>query len=93
MLLELNAGQLMLIMKIGPLPDALPEASQTHWIRGFIAFHLAQHARTVMLMVPVCPESGFLSEDRRYVRASLGIARNTGVWADCCKAILQKVQR
>ena len=29
MLLELNAGQLMLIMKIGPLPDALPDASQT----------------------------------------------------------------
>ena len=29
MLLELKAGQLMLIMKIGPLPDALPDASQT----------------------------------------------------------------
>jgi hypothetical protein len=79
MLLDLNAGQLMLIMKIGLLPDALPDALElgfhcvrTRWIRGFIAFHLAQHARTVMLMVPVCPESGFLSEDRRYVRASLG---------------------
>jgi hypothetical protein len=111
MLLELKAGQLMLIMKIGPLPDALPDASQTpdvgrtpagrlpdagcrpdagrrpdalkpgihcartHWIRGFMAFQLAQHARTVMLMVPVCPESGFLSEDRRYVRAGRGVSR------------------
>ena len=28
MLLELNAGQLMLIMKIGPMPDALPDASR-----------------------------------------------------------------
>jgi hypothetical protein len=102
MLLELKAGQLMLIMKIGPLPDALANASprrrtpagrlpdagrrpdalkpgihcaRTHWIRGFMAFQLAQHARTVMLMVPVCPESGFLSEDCRYVRASLGASR------------------
>ena len=108
MLLELKAGQLMLIMKIGPLPDALPDASQTpdvrpdasqtpdawpdagrrpdalkpgihcartHWIRGFMAFQLAQHARTVMLMVPVCPESGFLSEDRRYVRACRAVSR------------------
>ena len=40
-----------------------------------MAFQLAQHAWTVMLMVPVCPESGFLSEDRRYVRASLGVSR------------------
>jgi hypothetical protein len=40
-----------------------------------MAFHLAQHARIVMLMVPVCPESGFLSEDRRYVRVSLGVSR------------------
>jgi len=26
---------------------------KTHWIRGFIAFRLARHTRTVMLMVPV----------------------------------------
>ena len=50
MLLELNAGQLMLIMKTGPLPDALPGLPDalelgfhcvgTRWIRGFMAFHL-----------------------------------------------------
>jgi hypothetical protein len=26
---------------------------RTHWIRGFMAFGLAQRARTVLLMVPV----------------------------------------
>jgi hypothetical protein len=41
--------------------------ARTHWIRGFSAFQLARRTRTVMLMVPACPESGFLSEDRRYV--------------------------
>jgi hypothetical protein len=25
----------------------------THWIRGFMAFRLACHARSVMLMVPM----------------------------------------
>jgi hypothetical protein len=75
MLPELNAGPLMLIMKIGPLPDALDpgfHCVRTRWIRGFMAFRLAQHARTVMLMVPVRPESGFLSADRRCVRGCLG---------------------
>ena len=33
---------------------------RTHWIRGFMAFQLAWRTRTVMLVVPVCPESGFL---------------------------------
>ena len=33
---------------------------RTHWIRGFMAFQLAERARAVMLMVPVCPECGFL---------------------------------
>src|SRR5690348_12122306 len=33
---------------------------RTHWIRGFMAFQLARRTRTAMLMVPVCPESGFL---------------------------------
>ena len=48
---------------------------------------------TVMLMVPVCPEPGFLSEDLRYVRAWPGVSREMpGVWGDCCKAILQEVQ-
>ena len=49
---------------IGPLPDRsaagrLPDVMdsgihgvRTHWIRGFMAFQLARHTRTVMLMVP-----------------------------------------
>ncbi|MGH3161265.1 MAG: hypothetical protein ACRDOC_05225 [Streptosporangiaceae bacterium] len=43
-------------MKIGPLPDALKpdfQCVRTHWIRGFMAFQLARHTRTVMLMVSV----------------------------------------
>ena len=32
----------------------------THWIRGFIAFRLVRRIRTVMLMVPTSPESGYL---------------------------------
>jgi hypothetical protein len=53
---------LMLIMKIGPLPNAsgtLPDAlepgihgARTPWIRGFMAFQLARYARTVLLTVP-----------------------------------------
>ena len=30
-----------------------------------MTFQLARHARTVMLMVPVCPESGFLGRAAR----------------------------
>ena len=59
------------LMLLGaPLPDPLDpgfHCVRTHWIRGFMAFRLARRTRTVMLMVPVCPESGFLSEDGRYV--------------------------
>ena len=47
-------------MKIGPLPDALPDAVDpgfhcvtTHWIPGFMAFHRARRTRTVMLIVPL----------------------------------------
>ena len=39
-----GAFLLVLIMKIGPLPDALEpgyHCARTHWIRGFIAFQLA----------------------------------------------------
>jgi hypothetical protein len=46
----------MLIMKFGPLPDAMEpdiQCVRTHWIRGFIAFHWGRPARIVMLMVPV----------------------------------------
>jgi hypothetical protein len=46
----------MLIMTIGPLPDALEpgfHCVRTHWIRGFIAFQLARRAQTVVLVVPV----------------------------------------
>jgi len=44
---------------------------RTRWIRGFMAFQLVRRTRTVMLMVPVCPESG-----------SLGIARGRGPLAE-----------
>ena len=52
-----------LIMKIGPLPDALDpgfHCVRTHWIRGSMAFQLVRRIRTVRLMVSACPESGFL---------------------------------
>jgi hypothetical protein len=45
MSLEHNAAWLELIMKIGPLPDALEPGFQcvrTHWIRGFMAFQLVR---------------------------------------------------
>jgi hypothetical protein len=57
--LQQNAAELMLIMTIGPLPDALEPGFHcvtTHWIRGFIAFQLVRRIGTVVLMVPV---SGF----------------------------------
>jgi hypothetical protein len=48
------------------LPDALPDGLEpgfhcvgTHWIPGFIAFQRARRTRTMRLMVPVEPESGF----------------------------------
>jgi hypothetical protein len=49
-------ARLMLIMKIGPLPDALEPGFQcvrTQWIRGSIAFQPTRRTRIVMLMVPV----------------------------------------
>jgi hypothetical protein len=52
----------MLIMKIGLLTDAVKpgfHCVRAHWIRGFMTFHRVRHARTVMLMVPVWPESGY----------------------------------
>ena len=66
-------------MTIGMLPDAsrthtghVPDALEpgihyvrTHWIRGFMTFRRVRHARIVMLMVPVCPESGFLERAAR----------------------------
>jgi hypothetical protein len=58
----------MLIMTIGLLPDAMEPGIQcvgTHWIRGFMAFQLARHARTVMLMVPVRPETSFRERGAR----------------------------
>jgi hypothetical protein len=39
--------------------------ARTHWIRGFMAFQLVRFARILMLMVPVCPESGFLGRAAR----------------------------
>jgi hypothetical protein len=32
--------------------DSGIHGARTHWIRGFMAFQLARHTRTVMLMVP-----------------------------------------
>jgi hypothetical protein len=52
----------MLIMAMGPLPDVLEpgfHCVRTHWIRGFMAFQLVRRTRTMMLVVPTCPESGF----------------------------------
>ncbi|MGH3847820.1 MAG: hypothetical protein ACRDS0_41380 [Pseudonocardiaceae bacterium] len=51
-----NAVLLKLIMKLGPLSDALKPDFQcvtTYWNRGFIAFRLVRRTRTVVLMVPV----------------------------------------
>jgi hypothetical protein len=48
-------SQLMLIMTISPLPDAMKpdfHCVRTHWIPGFMTFHRVRHARNVMLMVP-----------------------------------------
>jgi len=48
-------------MKIGLLPDAMKPGIHgvgTHWIRGFMAFQLPRRTLVVMLMVPMCPESG-----------------------------------
>jgi hypothetical protein len=60
----------MLILTIGLLPDASRAPADVmkpqihcvlaHWIRGFMAFQLVRSRRTVVLMVPVCLESGFL---------------------------------
>jgi hypothetical protein len=33
---------------------------RAHWIRGSSAFRMAPRNRIVMLLVPLCPESGFL---------------------------------
>ena len=44
------------------LPNAMDPGShgvRTHWIRGFMAFQMTRRIATVMLMVPVWPESGF----------------------------------
>jgi hypothetical protein len=43
-------------------PDTLEPGMhcvRTRWIPGFMAFLLARRTRTVMLMVSMCPESGF----------------------------------
>jgi hypothetical protein len=57
MSLQQNAAELMLIMTIGPLPDALEpgiHCARTHWIRGFIAFGLARLARRARNMRESC---------------------------------------
>ena len=64
MLLGRDGAWLLLIMNLGPRPDAMepdamePDAMEpdidgvrTQWIRGFMAFGLARRTRTVRLMV------------------------------------------
>ena len=59
MLLGRDGAWLLLIMKLGPRPDAMePDAMEpdidgvrTQWIRGFMAFGLARRTRIVRLMV------------------------------------------
>jgi hypothetical protein len=49
-------------MPAGRLLDVLEsgfQCARTPWIRGFMALQLTRRGRTVRLMVPVCPESGF----------------------------------
>jgi hypothetical protein len=60
--MQLQHHAAKLIMKIGPLPDAVEpdfQCVRTHWIRGFMAFWLVRRIRAVMLMVLAWPESGF----------------------------------
>jgi len=57
-------------MKVGPLPDALKPTFTMHWIRGSMAFQLARRTRTVVLMVPTWPESGFRGRAARQGRVS-----------------------
>jgi hypothetical protein len=54
MLLGRDGAWLLLIMKLGPGPDAMEpdiHGVRTQWIRGFMAFGLARRTRTVRLMV------------------------------------------
>jgi hypothetical protein len=63
-----HSDQLMLIMTIGQLPDAMKpgiHCARTHWIQGFMTFQLARSMRIAMLMVPMCPESDFLAHASR----------------------------
>ena len=55
MLLGRDGAWLLLIMKLGPRPDAMERTDidgvRTQWIRGFMAFGLARRTRIVRLMV------------------------------------------
>jgi hypothetical protein len=56
-----HAAKLKLIMRIGPVVDAMKPDFQgvsTHWNQGFMAFRKARRTRIVMLMIPVRLESG-----------------------------------
>ena len=64
-------------MNIGLLPDALDpgfHCVRTPWIRGFMTFQLARRTRTVMLMVSMCPESGFGTAARPQPMAGATVA-------------------
>src|SRR6185312_15810572 len=74
---------------VEPLSDPRPGAVKpgfhgvrTRWIRGFMAFRLAQRTRTVRLTVPMGPESGFRERgelsDRLGLRGAVGSCHDHG---------------
>jgi len=67
-LAKLVEGLAALLAAGEPRPDALDpgfHGVRTRWIQGFMTFGRVRHARTVMLMMPAWPESGFLERGAR----------------------------
>ena len=67
-LAKLVEGLAALLAPGEPRPDALDPGFHgvgARWIRGFMAFGRVRHIGTVMLMMPACPESGFLERAAR----------------------------
>jgi hypothetical protein len=55
-------GQLKLIMRVGPLADAMKpdfQGVRTHWNQGFMTFRNDRRTLIVMPMIPVRLESHF----------------------------------
>jgi hypothetical protein len=77
MLLQVNAAQLKLIIRVGPVANAMKpdfQGVRTHWNQGFMAFRKARRMRIVMLMIPVRLESGFADVWRRLRPGPAGLA-------------------